>query len=64
MTTFNKFFLKKNSQKVLVKMNQLVNQLELRAMVNYKLSNTPKLTLKMNLLRAIKKMKSSVRNSE
>ena len=64
MTTFNKFFLKKNSQKVLVKMNQLVNQLELRAMVNYKLSNTLKLTLKMNLLRDIKKMKSSVRNSE
>jgi len=64
MTTFNKFFLKKNSQKVLVKMNQLANQLELRAMVNYKLSNTLKLTLKMNLLRAIKKMKSSVRNSE
>jgi hypothetical protein len=45
-------------------MNQLANQLELRAMVNYKLSNTLKLTLKMNLLRAIKKMKSSVRNSE
>ena len=64
MTTFNKFFLKKNSQKVLVKMNQLANQLELRAMVNYKLSNTLKLTLKMNLPRAIKKMKSSVRNSE
>ena len=64
MTTFNKFFLKKNSQKVLVKMNQLANQLELRAMVNYKLSNTLKLTLKMNLLRDIKKMKSSVRNSE
>ena len=64
MTTFNKFFLKKNSQKVLVKMNQLANQLELRAMVNYKLSNTLKLMLKMNLLRDIKKMKSSVRNSE
>ena len=64
MTTFNKFFLKKNSQKVLVKMNQLANQLELRAMVNYKLSNTLKLMLKMNLPRDIKKMKSSVRNSE
>ena len=64
MTTFNKFFLKKNSQKVLVKMNQLANQLELRAMVNCKLSNTLKLTLKMNLPRDIKKMKSSVRNSE
>ena len=64
MTTFNKFFLKKNSQKVLVKMNQLANQLELRAMVNYKLSNTLKLTLKMNLLRDIKKMKISVINSE
>jgi hypothetical protein len=64
MTTLNKFLPKANSLKVLGKMSLLVRASKSMEMANKKNTVTPRLMMKMNSLRVMAIMKSSVKNSE